>query len=1142
MSRVLSLKPLDADQAAAADPFIHAALSASAGTGKTQVLTARVLRLLLEGAAPESILCLTFTKAAAAEMAERVGGRLAHWVGLQEAALDEELRALGLDPDDAARARARRLFATVLDCPGGLRIQTIHSFCQTLLGAFPAEAGITPGFRPIEGREEQALVERTLATLAEQSDSGDRAFLADLEVIAARLGEEDVRKYLRRCASSVEGMALFPELGDVASILRKAVGLEERSAAEIVAERCHDSRFDCELMSAVAEAFRGWNTKTGRDKAAAVDAWLARSPEERCATLGDFASAVLFTKSGERRKVESGVLKIRPETQEHCDRLAEAVAELLQMLAAEELVPLLAAGLRAGRRFADAYAAAKLAEGVADFDDLIRWSRNLLEQPGIAEWIRFKLDRRTDHLLVDEAQDTNAAQWAIVRALVEEYWGGEGAGPEHRTLFMVGDFKQAIYGFQGTDPAEFERARADFEQRARSSRFPFRNLSISKSFRSAQAVLDVVDWVLGDLGHERVGLPEPSKPHRAFHAARPGTVEVWPPFSDAPDESADNDNDEESWEDETKRRYASQLADWIAAELERAPVLASTGRPLTAGDILVLVRSRSSGPAALLVARLFERKVPTAGLDRLILAEPLAVQDLLAAIRFAVQPLDDLNLASLLVSPLIGWSQDDLYALAGGERRRKLWEELGHRADEAPLFRAARDALGALLGMADYAGPHAFLETILSGPLDGRRKLLGRLGRSARDPINELVAAAIQFEAAETVSLQQFLAWLSQGDFELKRDPEGRADAVRIMTVHGAKGLEAPLVILADATVNPKDLGGISPSLDVPRPDGRFPVLRPRKSELVPPFDAIDAAEKQRELEEHFRLLYVALTRAGERLIVAGIEPSKQLSTDSWHHVVSQAMAGQGIAPDEHGILRYSAGDAVTPVADEADVAAAAVTVPAWARAPAPTEARPPRPLSPSQLVADTDSRPPPTPELAAAAERGKLLHALFERLPATPPSERRQAALAWLETVGGIADFARRTELVDAVLAVIEDPAHAGLFAPDALAEAPIAATLPDGTVVVGTVDRLLVTSEAVRVVDFKTGRRVPRSASAIPDSHRRQMQAYGRALSVIFPARRIELALLYSEAPALFAVALEDVGSPTHMSGNPNQESFVP
>lgn len=1140
MARVKKPKSLQPDQRAAANPFIHASLSASAGTGKTQVLTARVLRLLLEGAPPETILCLTFTKAAAAEMAERIGHQLAHWVRLPDGLLCDELRAIGAEASTKACNRARSLFARVLDCPGGLRIQTIHSFCQTLLSAFPAEAGIAPGFRPIEGREEQALIERTLASLAEQSEAGDGAFLADLSILAGRMNEDAVRSYLRLCAAS-EGLEALP-VADVELWLRRETGLPEGDVEEAILAECHDEQMDCALLERLAGAFRTWGAraKTGLAHAATIDAWLDLSPEDRCRQLPDLAGTVL-TGSHEPRKDIKGVFKVLPTAEEDCLALADRLARLLRWRKVDGLVRVMAAGLRAGHRFGQAYAAAKRAGGLADFDDLIRWTRNLLATPGISEWVRFKLDRRTDHLLVDEAQDTNAAQWAIVRSLVEEYWAGQGSGSGHRTLFIVGDFKQAIYGFQGTDPQEFEAARERFAELAAGGPLLFSNLSITASFRSSQVVLDVVDEVLDGLGHRALGLARPGERHQAFHAARPGRVELWPPFT-LPDGDQADDDAEEAWEDEEKRAYADHLAEAIAALIEEAPLLASTGRPLTAGDILVLVRSRRSGIADLLVGRLAERGVPTAGIDRLLLSRPLAVKDLLSAMTFAVQPLDDLNLAGLLVSPLLGWTQDDLYALARRDEQSRLWEELGRRRNENALFSRTRETLNTLLGAADFEGPHAFLERILSGPMQGRRKLLGRLGRDKRDPVNELLAAALSFEAQESAGLQRFLHWFSSGEVEVKRDPEARHNAVRVMTVHGAKGLEAPVVFLADATADPSKLGPTAQPLTVPGEAGTFPVIRPTAPELCPPFDALVTAEKARELEEHFRLGYVALTRAAERLVVAGLQPGRgQVKPESWHAQVEQALTRLGAARSEDGRLVLEGKGEAKARPQRREMILAPPAIPSWARTSAPQEARPPRPLAPSQLGPDVDSRPPPSPALRAAAERGRLLHALFERLPDTLPGDRRAAALAWLER-NGVGDLTARVEMVDAVLGVIEAPEHAALFTGTALAEAPIAATLPDGRVLAGTVDRLLVTPDAVRVIDFKTGRNVPAGPAQVPEGHRRQMQAYGQALEVIFPGRRIELALLYTDAPKLVLLPLEAASSETHMSAEPNQERISP
>jgi ATP-dependent helicase/nuclease subunit A len=1124
--RLQPLKALQPDQARAADPDIHAALSASAGTGKTQVLTARVMRLLLGGAKPETILCLTFTKAGAAEMANRIGDRLARWVRLPGAELRKELFALGEDNSPPMLERARRLFAEVLDAPGGLRIQTIHSFAQALLAAFPAEAGITPGFRPIEGREEQLLARRTLATLIPEAEArANDQLIADVQALSRRLGERDAERYLLSCARAPEAMTVLSKPEQIEAGLRSLVNLPEGSIDELLAAGCHDDSFDCALLTAIADANQLWGKDEGSAHIQIIENWLERTPEERALTLDELASVVL-TGKGEPRKPRAGQLKVCAEYPEHCAALSSAISELLTLQRKAELVSVQAAGLRAGAAFADAYTRAKRSAGVADFDDLIRWTRTLLATPGMGEWVRYKLDQRTDHVLVDEAQDTNADQWAIVEALTEEFFSGEGARGHHRTLFTVGDFKQAIYGFQGTDPREFERARGRFhgrvaalEDAARHDEEivvrPFRDLSIAQSFRSSQAVLDVVDAVIAEVGPEQMGLPDMPELHRAFAAGRPGSVELWRPHAPENGEGSDNE-DEEGWLAEPVRRFAGDLARTIKGWLRDAPVLASTGRPPTPGDVLILVRSRGE-LASLLVARLFAEGVPVAGIDRLHLSSPLAVKDLMAAVAFAVQPLDDLNLANLLVSPLLGWDQDQLYDLAHG-RAGSLWAELRRRAGEGGHLAQARDVLGELLRIADFTTPARYLETILSGPIGGRRKLLERLGAAARDPIDELIAAAFEFERSEIASLDRFLHWFGNGEVEIKRDPSAPANAVRVMTVHGAKGLEAPVVILADATVDPANLGEKNGPIAMPFGEaGSAPVLRPRKAEMGEPYATIVEEAKIRDLEEHWRLLYVALTRAKERLVVAGVLPGRGIKPDSWHARVQTAMESRG-AVWEDEVLRYT-GEAEGAAARSAKVKERPPLpeLPAWLLRPAPAEARPPRPLAPSQIAEDADATPPPGPELRAAARRGVLLHALFERLPGVAPEVRHGAALRWLEQSADVSDADARAELASAACSIIGDEAYAPLFAAGSLAEAPVAATLPDGRVVAGTVDRLLVEPERVRVVDFKTGRHVPQSAAEVPQHHRRQMEAYAEALAVIFPGRHIRTALVYTAGPRL-------------------------
>lgn len=1133
--RFKPLPQLEGAQAGAVDPRVHASVSASAGTGKTQVLTGRVLSLLLNGADPETILCVTFTKAGAAEMANRIGARLAAWVRMKDADLGADLMSLRVDPGPAMRERARRLFARVLEAPGGLRIQTIHSFAQTLLAAFPAEAGVTPGFQPIEGRAEQELARTTLADLlADAEGRGDEALIADVQCLSLRLGEEGAVRYLMLCAAVPEAMAALGPAQSIEPMLRRVMELPNESVAEYISHQCHDERFDCDLLEAIADANRRWGTQTGLGHADAIAKWLALTPIERAAELTTLRKIVMTDKDTPRIAV--GQAKAEPHYETHAWRLANLVGELLRIQNGGKLAADMAAGLRAGQAFSAAYVRAKRSAGVADFNDLIAWTRQLLGTPGMGEWVRYKLDRRTDHILVDESQDTNRDQWEIVQALAGEFFSGLSETEQrHRTIFMVGDFKQAIFSFQGTDPQEFKRAENWVAEHADSLRRAareaedewappeFRRLSIEASFRSAPAILDVVDAAIEEVGYPNMGLEDEPAAHRAFFDQRQGVVELWKPF--AVEEDVEADEAEEGWLGEDARRYASALAKQVRRWLDEAPVLASTERPMTAGDVLVLVRSRGE-LASLIVARLFEEGVPVAGIDRLHLQEPLAVKDLLAACHFAVQPLDDLNLASLLVSPLIGWSQELLLELAFGRGGISLWQRLGERADQRLEFAQARDLLGSLLAMADFTTPHRFLESILSGPLDGRRKLYGRLGLAARDPIDELLSSALDFENQEIASLDRFLAWFARGEVEIKRDPSAPANAVRVMTVHGAKGLEAPVVILADATADPAKLGGVQRTLDFPVPGaGEVPLIRPRKAERMSPFAELIGRDEALDLQEHWRLLYVALTRAAERLVIAGLEPGTRDGVppaDCWHVRVQRALMSLGAETVEDSdwgqVLRYRGSVPARPVtAKAAPRALAGPAVPNWARMAAPPEARPPRPLAPSAIAEDSEASPPPSEAQRAAAERGTLIHHMLERLADVTPGERHAAALRWLERSAGVGNAVARQEIADTVCSVLSDDRVSALFGAGSLPEAPLAATLADGTVVAGTVDRLLVEHGRVSVIDFKTGR-VPESDSAIPASHRAQMRAYTEALRVIFPGREVRAALLYTGGPRLF------------------------
>ncbi|WP_294245051.1 double-strand break repair helicase AddA [uncultured Sphingomonas sp.] len=1122
-----NLPPLKGDQAAASDPAAHVWLSASAGTGKTQVLAARVFRLLLRGVAPEAILCLTFTKAGAAEMAQRINGRLAAWVRMPETELFRDLKALGETPTPDLRDRARTLFARVLDAPGGgLRIQTIHGFCQGLLAAFPVEAGLAPGFRPLEAREEAVLAREALARMLETAEREAR--VGPVETVGAlslRLGEGGAESFLAACARAPGALEALPT--GIQPWLRRALDLPSGNIDEAIAEGVEE--IDEDAVVRLAGANRAWGTATGDKAAAVLERWIGSDRAGRVASLEELMGTV-FTAKGEPRKASKKLTVADPDYEDMARELGEACRHLLGLAARARHADLLADALTVGRDYARAYTLSKRAIGAVDFDDLIRATVELLERPGIGEWVRYKLDQVTEHVLIDEAQDTNAHQWRIVRALADEFFVGRGLyAPSTRTLFTVGDHKQAIFGFQGTDPINFQAAELHFSRRAdevagddewppEERGLPFNQLSLTHSFRSTTPILEFVDAAIEALGEPGMGMAGEVERH-ASEVKGPGRVTLWPPVV-----AGGSDEDEEGWIDDAVRKVATDIARAVRRWLDDGVMLESKGRRLEPQDIMILVKRRGD-LASLIVARLYAEGVPVAGVDRLRLNAPLAVQDLLATVRFALQPEDDLSLASLLVSPLIGWSQDRLMT-AGHRERGSLWAHLTRTLpadDLAPLRQ--------MLARADVSTPYQFLEELLSGPLDGRRKLIRRLGTEARDPIEELLNAALTFESTTTPSLQRFLDWFDRGDVEIVRDPSAPLDAVRVMTAHGSKGLQAPLVILADATADPT----ASPRSILrwtPEPGALpIPVFPPRADERGGPLDAVAAEIAARELAEHWRLFYVAATRAEEQLVVGGALGKRAAGVPpmhSWYATCARAMTALGVPEVEPGDGRSRQFLGILP---QPPVAARTGTVivstareetrlPDWVHTPAPQESRPPRPLAPSQLGEDMVADPPPTPAMRAAAERGRLIHCLLERLPPVVPEQRRGAAERWLSQAAGVEDAALRSDVTGAVLAILDDPAFAPLFGPGSLAEAPIAATLANGLVVSGRVDRLLIGAEEIRLIDYKTGRRAPGGIDDVPAFHLAQMAGYAAALEVIFPGRRVSVALLYTAGPRLITV----------------------
>ena len=1195
-----TVHPLKDNQLKAANPDGNVWLSASAGTGKTQVLSARVLRLLLTpGVEPGQILCLTFTKAGAAEMSNRINSVLARWVRLDGGRLGNELENLGANYDPETQDRARTLFASVLDCPGGgLRIDTIHAFSQWLLANFPEEADLTPGTRPMEDRERELLAREVLADLLDDDRDPVAAQIAgSASMFALEKGPEALRKWLMRCADAAdvwEGRDGWkpPMRGRVHRLLGIPADADEAWAAGAL----HPDIFPDDQLRTIMPLMQDWNANAGRDAAEFIPEWLASPPDDRADLVGRFCSTLLTAKKQPRQMKKPA--QSDPALPDRLQEIADAIAEYDQRCCLLEIVDFIVPALELGQAFALRWEKAKAREGLLDFSDLIRKAAHLLGNGDASAWIRFKLDRNFDHVLIDEAQDTNATQWEIVFALIDDYFSGDGARSDRlRTIFTVGDYKQAIFGFQGTSPDNFEaakvkvRARIDEmreqgEKSRQNRRLPgWADLDLGRSYRTALPVLDFVNRAIAEIGHEAFGLPKSPEPH--VGADRAGSITLLQPVvsprnvEDEEDEKserdASDDDGEQDWlpahETLLAERIAEQVRRWVSGDepfvLEKDKDADGRGRHAGAGDVMILVQKRRE-LASQIVGKLYAKGVPVAGVDRMRLGNPLAVKDLMAGLRFAAQPLDDLSLANLLSSPIIGWSQDDLLEFVPRPGAARLWHHL--RASDHPKVVETVEMLRDLLARADYQTPQAMLAWMLTGPWRARRQLAARLGPEANDPIDELVNAAFAYESAHTPSLAGFIEWFDAGQSELKRDPDAAADQVRVMTVHGSKGLEAPIVILADATIEPSGRDELDLPFDpigIERGDGERPLRRVPlppivKVRRIGPVGVASKAAEEAAMQEHYRLLYVAMTRAEEALFIAGSLGPRALKSgmpeNSWYARLKPLFDTPEVEDPVWG-ARWELGRRADPLGDtdrrskgrdrSPSAGSAKQDLPVWADTAIGPEPRPPRPLAPSAAGRDDSAAPPIAAKTGAdgnadgdaidrAARRGILIHRLLERLPDVPVDMRQDTAREWIERQADEFSDHEREEIVVSALSVLDTPEFSEIFAPGSLAEVPLAATVGD-IVIAGTADRLLVTDNCVTVLDFKTTRRPPASPGAIPSVSVRQMAAYVAVLERIYPGRTIRAAILYTHTPILFTLPDETIALHKARLGEA-QESFAP
>jgi ATP-dependent helicase/nuclease subunit A len=1141
-----------APQLRASNPRLSAFVSANAGAGKTHVLVNRVIRLLLDGTPPEKILCITFTKAAAANMAERVFDTLGHWISLDDAQLDQQLVLAGVPgPDAKLRARARELFSCTLETPGGLKVQTIHALCTRLLQQFPFEANVPARFTVLDDRDQFEIMERSiLAVLLEaaakpQSDIG-KALTTAITSSADRTFRDVIQDACLGNAGFLQWIGA--KSGNALAQLNATLELQgDEQLAQVEREIVDGPHLPIKRWQAIAAVLDGGSANDQRQaatlRAAHALSGTAQLEEYLCLFLTEKKE---FRKSFVTQKIAGSRPDLAVAFDDEATRLQILIEKRRRVAIAERSRALLHIASAVDGK----YRREKQERGLLDYDDLIDKTLDMLRRTA-SGWVHYKLDQGVDHILVDEAQDTSPWQWEIVSHIAEDFATGAGArGGVTRTIFAVGDEKQSIFSFQGAAPHEFDRWHRQFRSGFERGKLDWdKDIRLSFSFRSGLTILKAVDAVFKDEAiYRSIHTAANGRPiHEALTDAPPGIVDVWDLAV------SDEKQDIEGWsapfdavsETGAEAKLAARITNAIKDLIDRQEPTgrADRRRPLRPGDILVLVRRRGKLFDAILQG-LKRAHVPVAGADRLKLTEHIAIIDLMSLADALLMPTDDLSLAVALKSPLFGITEEQLFELAHG-RKRSLRRALAERAETDAAFKAANERLVACEARAAQVSPFAFYSWLL-GTDRGRTRILGRLSHEANDALDEFLELALRYEQREPATLQGFMAWLRATDIEIKRDMEISRDEVRVMTVHGSKGLEAPVVFLVDTTSTPLDNVRLSLIRFQSGTDTSAPpdcvVWAGRKADDP----EVVRTARQRMVDdiehEYRRLLYVAMTRAAERLIVGGVQPGnrKDVPPGSWYKLVTEGLETSdltvsSIETRDGVVRRYTrAEDKFAPAgAAQQPTQGQLLLAPQWLS----TKARPIAPAFEARRPSDAPDdghrfqRGETARDRQQALRRGVLVHRMLQSLPEIAADRRHAAADRYMARNAPDWTDDERAALAGQMIGLIGDARFASLFTPGSRAEVPVIGRIHrEGRrplAVSGQIDRLVVTDAEILIADYKTNHAPPRELAGVPPAYRQQLALYRALLMRLYPGRVVRTALVWTETPEIMEIpsaALDD------------------
>lgn len=1160
----ISVRPLDPNvlQRRASDPDSNVWVNASAGSGKTKVLTDRVLRLLLPradgsiGTDIHKILCITFTKAGASEMALRIQDILSEWSIIPENELRQKLeKLLGIPPNTEQIKKARQLFNDVLDAPEAMKIMTIHSFCQSILGRFPLEAGLNPHFQVMDETEAAAISKDVQTKAIKNLNDQNHPLYSEFQVILEYFSSEqfsaisgEILKERYQLLKLEERTHSFSSLyNELCAALNIQPGDNKKDIVFTAIKNINHEK----IRTAMHILMQGG--KKDKDKAAIFDSFLSLQTQEQYTQEAfNIYSSAFLKASGDDLEIYASLASKKlqeqyPDETEYLYAEAQRILDTHDKLRSINTANLTHAIIRTGHYILSAYEDHKRQSGRLDFDDLILRVLDLLDQKNMNSWVMFKLDQGIDHILVDEAQDTNPEQWKIIARLCDDFFDGNARDDNiTRTVFVVGDEKQSIYSFQRAAPEEFQKMKEFFKQKAIHSNGVWAPVNMDISFRSSQSVLKIVDDCFAEPNIAK-GVSQDNIAHTSFRRGQEGQAVLWPIFSD---NKTDDDNLSESFPlplpDKIVQQPSGvvQLSEFIARQiknwLENEEILPSRGRPIKPADIMILTPSRKA-ISKQITKELRKLNIPVTGTDRMVLAEEQAVCDMMNLIHFCLQPDDDYMLACTLKSPIIGLDDDDLLKLCP-DRKSTLWDAL----QGSTLYQDISSYLRTCIETSEKTRPYRFIHELLDSPCPAdktslRRAIQKRLGHDIKEILDVFCSQIHHFENTYTPSLQNFAIWMKTNNTNVKKEQDENIGQIKLMTVHGSKGLQAPIVILPD-TLRVSKSGGnkIDKRLLWPQKTGlAVPLFSPSKKYDPLIYKKHFNILEEKADEEYRRLLYVAMTRAEDRLYIAGATGGKTPIPESWYYMIANAFKRSEycITQDQDGQEIHVISNPQTKEADKTEtqekIAPPTLDLPDWISRPAPQEPEPPLVIRPSD--SDMPETPAFDPSLLftpasmtstsnngeatqniSPIRRGIIIHKLLEFLPDIKAENRRNAAYKFLSHHKDALKKDEAEHLANTLCGLMEAPEFAGFFDQKGRNEVPVCGMI-NGQIINGQIDRLVINNaeNKIWILDYKTGK--PAQDYILPPAYKKQMTLYRELVTAIYPNYEIQCAILWTDAPSL-------------------------